>query len=816
MQSRSFFEDWDEIEWATPSVNSSPSRFWQKASKTAASSPFSPADVARTSLSLRHQTPFSQPSSALQLWTSSNRKLSLERAQDSDSRESVQEVLMQSDEEIKKSERVSRRLGNTGTTEYFKKDKMQIDEHTGSSSPLQPLRPPISIVKDPNHVSRRGNVSGRSYTLETDIVRPAGHNFEGNTSQSSLLSDADESDGGNLAATRIYTSQHRDKVSLAFDPGRRPRAPFPSPGNVERNVHTPVSSDEALTGMNGGDLPPCPDRMRGIKELTRSKAQGMPQSDAKPPSRPRRPTQSNIFADKTNAVENTSKSDIQPDSASIRTSKKRVIARRLPPKQPPPSAAMPILPRVSPDSVEGLSVNLYATPSSPASSAATNSVLTESTGSLCESGAASSTSVLDFDSTSVVNAKKSEAIEDKSGQYDKRGFACKTLDNLKGVETSPKPFKAILLSVQKDTDHFLDSTEPIKVILSIGGLEFVSTLPLLCQEGHGTGLSLWLSEMVDSHSGEAGRKETQESSQTLILNQHSQHSDNNKPITIFDQSTTSMNSISSDVTARKNLSSNPLLAPLQYEKHNASEPSLTPASDDGEADEDPTFDEAFGAAIIRDGLISQRRVSSGDEPPTNRQMARHSHRRSLSAPAMDLRENVDSWVSSSPSSLPLKRDFDSPMFELVATRQPASQIPQVPHSVRSLSQSNFGSMSGSEQGDCDSIFSSNEVASSVHGPCQDTSVDECTPTALMTSFSAPQITSMHVLLERRNPLWYPIILHALQHNELPDFMRLICQDTETADMSPDEVTATARAVKSEAEWLGYENVAVMCIELGAQ
>ncbi|PWN34708.1 uncharacterized protein FA14DRAFT_154159 [Meira miltonrushii] len=96
---------------------------------------------------------------------------------------------------------------------------------------------------------------------------------------------------------------------LSFDPFRRPRAPFPQgQGEVQRPIpkkaamllgtYTDQSAVSPLSkSLQSPTRSPCPDRMNGISEMTRPKPEVPLKSPTRPPVRPKRPTESDIFAD---------------------------------------------------------------------------------------------------------------------------------------------------------------------------------------------------------------------------------------------------------------------------------------------------------------------------------------------------------------------------------------------------------------------------------------------------------------------------------------------------------------------------------------
>lgn len=142
---------------------------------------------------------------------------------------------------------------------------------------------------------------------------------------------------------------------LSFDPHRRPRAPFPQDQKSTKSsdvVQTIPKKAAMLLGTytdqsvsplsqpikSPTTRSPCPDRMNRISQLVRPKPDLPLKSPIRPPRRPKRPTESDIFADMVTVPYHQQQKQQLPQRP----------ARRLPKPLPVPTTPLPDVP-VSPN-----------------------------------------------------------------------------------------------------------------------------------------------------------------------------------------------------------------------------------------------------------------------------------------------------------------------------------------------------------------------------------------------------------------------------------------------------------------------------------
>lgn len=140
---------------------------------------------------------------------------------------------------------------------------------------------------------------------------------------------------------------------LSFDPLRRPRAPFPQDQEL---VHRPIPkkaamllgtyTDESVSPLSkplqSPTRSPCPDRMNNISAMAQPKPEVPLKSPTRPPVRPKRPTESDIFADMMDHRPLPQQQKVLPQRPP------RPTRRRLPKALPIPTTPLPDVP-VSPN-----------------------------------------------------------------------------------------------------------------------------------------------------------------------------------------------------------------------------------------------------------------------------------------------------------------------------------------------------------------------------------------------------------------------------------------------------------------------------------
>jgi hypothetical protein len=120
----------------------------------------------------------------------------------------------------------------------------------------------------------------------------------------------------------------RSTPPLRFNPSRRPRAPFPSDQQFDSSsADEGKGPDKVLPMVLSPTLARCPSKMLAPSRMMRPGPATPAKNEAMPP-RPRRPTESNIF------IEKTARSPVSPGRRMMST----------PPRPPPPNVPVPPLP----------------------------------------------------------------------------------------------------------------------------------------------------------------------------------------------------------------------------------------------------------------------------------------------------------------------------------------------------------------------------------------------------------------------------------------------------------------------------------------
>lgn len=343
-------------------------------------------------------------------------------------------------------------------------------------------------------------------------------------------------------------SQPLDRNLLSFDPARRPRAPFPpaekfstSPparaptidfaeNNAAKSPCQNVQSSQRIQfRQTRPQLPPCPDRMYGIQQLTRPKPTVPPKASTPPPERPCRPTQSDIFAglkDGARVFPSDLSGTIKVDGKDIHTRRRNAAKssagahtsrRQLPPSRPPPSTSLPPLP----PKVDGVK----SVTSSPSVKSSSSAILSPHPYSFDADAPVpiESDDVIQTECSTETNLSPSKAKDlmtalgirqpspllFESRRHNRSTQTTVTMEKSENA-ASLRPFAARVIDYQTATvGDAVQLERSADVILSVGGMEFNTEIDILSQTAsmkRGDGLSLWLRQQIDKVETEACAK----------------------------------------------------------------------------------------------------------------------------------------------------------------------------------------------------------------------------------------------------------------------------------------------------------------------